>query len=100
MIPRIEILCHRNQVSISFIYDVFGRSLEVEANWVANTRRDVPAPMNRSLKSPISINKVEYPKSHRIKVGIKVVRSWLVKSRVMRMFKAYLVDLFVFSVTL
>ena len=83
MITRIEMLCQRNQISMSFIYAVFGRSSEIEENRVAITRRDVPAPMNRSLKSDISINRVEYPKSQRINVGIKVLRSWFVKFRVM-----------------
>ena len=65
-------LCQRNQISINFIYEVFGKSLEMAENRVASTRRDVPAPMNLSPKSDISINKVEYPKSHSINVGINV----------------------------
>ena len=59
-------LCQRNQISISFTYDVLGRPLEMEENRVAITRRDVPAPMNRSLNSEMLTNNVEYPKSHRI----------------------------------
>ena len=75
-------LCQRNQISISFMYDVLGRSFEMAANRVAITRREVPAPINLSLKSDISINMVEYPNSHSINVGIKVFRRWLVKFRI------------------
>ena len=76
-------LCQRNQISINFIYEVLGKSLEIAENRVAITRRDVPAPINRSLKSDKGMNSVEYPKSHRVKEGIKVFRSWFVKSRAM-----------------
>ena len=83
IIARIVKLCQRNQRSISFMYEVFGRSFEIASNRVAITRRDVPAPMNRSLKSATSINNVEYPNNHRINVGIKMFRSWFVKFRIM-----------------
>ena len=83
IIARIVKLCQRNQRSMSFMYDVFGRSFEIASNRVAITRRDVPAPMNRSLKSATSINNVEYPNNHRINVGMKMFRSWFVKFRIM-----------------
>ena len=71
-------LCQRNQISINFIYEVFGRSLEIAENRVAITRRDVPAPMNLSPKSDISINKVEYPNNHKMNVGKNVFKNWVV----------------------
>ena len=94
IIARIEMLCQRNQISINFIYEVFGKSLEIAENRVAITRRDVPAPMNLSPKSDISINKVEYPKSHSINVGINVFSNWFVKLRIIWIWMVNRADFF------
>ena len=67
--------CHKNHKSISFIYEVFGKSALIELSNVAITRTAVADPMNLSLKSSKSICKVEYPNNQSKDVGINVLRS-------------------------
>ena len=67
--------CHKNHKSISFIYEVFGKSALIELSNVAITRTAVADPMNLSPKSSKSIYKVEYPNNQSKDVGINVLRS-------------------------
>ena len=75
IIAEIFIICHTNQISINFKYDVLGRSLLIAFSRVAMTRRAVPAPINLSLGCSIPIKRVEYPNNHKRNVGRNVVRS-------------------------
>ena len=63
----------RNHKSMYLKYDVLGRDLFIELKRDANTNNDVTVPMNLSLKSSMVMNKVEYPKSHKRNVGMKVL---------------------------
>ena len=54
-------------------YDVLGSDMLIELKRDAKTSSDVTVPINLSLKSSIPMNKVEYPSSHKRKVGIKVL---------------------------
>ena len=67
--------CHKNHKSISFMYEVFGKSALIELSKVAITRTAVADPMNLSLKSSKSICKVEYPNNQSKDVGINVFKS-------------------------
>ena len=66
--------CHTNQISISFTYDVLGKSPLMTLIQVAITSMTVTDPINLSPGRSMSTKRVEYTSKHSSRIGMNVLR--------------------------